>query len=57
MTVDPDRAAALDVTTEAITAFLGTNVGHLRFLGNLESEVGRLQVILDGRPPRPGGAG
>ena len=50
VTVDPDRAAALDVTTEAVTAFLGTNVGHLRFLGNLESEVGRLQVILDGRP-------
>ena len=50
VTVDPDRAAALDVTTEAITQFLGTSVGHLRFLGNLESEVGRLQVILDGRP-------
>ena len=50
VTVDPDRAAALDVTTDAVSRFLQANVGHLRFLGNLESEAGRTPVILDGRP-------
>ena len=50
VTVDPDRAAALGVTTEAVSQALADNVGHLRFLGQLESASGRVPVILDGRP-------
>ena len=51
VTVDPDRTAALGVTTEAVTESVNRNVGHLRFLGQLESEAGRVPVVLDGRPP------
>ena len=50
VTVDPDRAAALGVSTEAVSQAVSDNVGHLRFLGQLESESGRVPVILDGRP-------
>ena len=50
VTVDPDRTAALGVTTDAVTQSVSRNVGHLRFLGKLESEAGRMSVILDGRP-------
>ena len=50
VTVDPDRAAALGVTTEAVSQAVSDNVGQLRFLGQLESETGRVPVILDGRP-------
>ena len=49
VTVDPDRAAALGVSTEAVSQAVADNVGHLRFLGQLESESGRVPVILDGR--------
>ena len=49
--VDPDRIAALGVTTGAVTESVNRNVGHLRFLGKLESEAGRMPVVLDGRPP------
>ena len=49
--VDPDRVAALGVTTEDVTRAVNRNVGHLRFLGKLESEAGRMPVVLDGRPP------
>ncbi len=51
VTVDPDRIAALGVTTDAVTESVNGNVGHLRFLGNLESGAGRMPVVLDGRPP------
>ena len=50
VTVDPDRAAALGVTTGAVSRSVENNVGHLEFLGKLESEAGRMPVILDGRP-------
>ena len=50
VTVDPDRSAALGVTTEAVSQAVADNVGHLRFLGQLESATGRVPVILDGRP-------
>ena len=50
VTVDPDRTAALGLTTDAVSRSVQANVGHLRFLGNLESEAGRLPVVLDGRP-------
>ena len=49
--VDPDRVAALGVTTEAVTESVNRNVGHLRYLGQLESGAGRMPVLLDGRPP------
>ena len=48
--VDPDRIAALGVTTEAVTESVNRNVGHLRYLGKLESGAGRMPVLLDGRP-------
>ena len=51
VTVDPDRSAALGVTTDAITQAVARNVGHLQFLGNLEGESGRTPVVLDGRSP------
>ena len=50
VTVDADRAAALGVTTDAVSRAVGSNVGHLEFLGKLESEAGRMPVMLDGRP-------
>jgi len=50
VTVDPDRAAALGVTTDAITRAVQRNVSHLQFLGSLEGEEGRTPVVLDGRP-------
>jgi len=50
VTIDPDRAAALGVTTEAVSQAVQRNVGHLRFVGALEDESGRTSVILDGRP-------
>ena len=50
VTVDPDRAAALGVTTEAVTRSVRSNVSHLTFVGKLENEAGRLAVMLDGRP-------
>ncbi|MCZ6617115.1 MAG: efflux RND transporter permease subunit, partial [Gammaproteobacteria bacterium] len=50
VTIDPDRAAALGMTTDVITQAVKRNVGHLEFVGALESEVGRTSVILDGRP-------
>ena len=49
--VDPDRTAALGVTTEDVTGAVGRGVGRLRFLGALESGAGRMPVLLDGRPP------
>ena len=50
VTVDPDRATALGVTTEAITRAVDRNVGQLRYVGKLENEGGRVSVVLDGRP-------
>ena len=48
--VDTDRAAAVDVMTDAVSRSLQTGVGRLRFLGNLENETGRTAVVLDGQP-------
>ena len=50
VTVDPDRTAALGVTTSAVSQSVEANIGHLEFLGKLESEAGRMPVVLDGRP-------
>ena len=48
--VDPDRCAALGVTTEQVTAAVRSAAGRLRYLGSLEDEAGRTAVMLDGRP-------
>lgn len=48
--VDPNRCAALGVTTEEVTAAVRGAAGRLRYLGSLEDEAGRTAVMLDGRP-------
>lgn len=48
--VDPNRCAALGVTTEQVTAAVRGAAGRLRYLGSLEDEAGRTAVMLDGRP-------
>jgi multidrug efflux pump subunit AcrB/ABC-type multidrug transport system ATPase subunit len=50
VTVDPDRAAALGITTTGVLQSVQRNVDRLRYLGQLESETGRMPVVLDGRP-------
>jgi multidrug efflux pump subunit AcrB/ABC-type multidrug transport system ATPase subunit len=50
VTVDPDRTAALGITTDAVLQSVRRNVDRLQYLGTLESEAGRVPVILDGRP-------
>ena len=51
--VDPNRCAALGVTTEQVTAAVRAAAGRLRYLGSLEDEAGRTAVMLDGRPIGP----
>ncbi len=51
--VDPNRCAALGVTTEQVTAAVRAAAGRLRYLGSLEDEAGRTAVMLDGRPVGP----
>ena len=51
--VDPNRCAALGVTTEQVTAAVRGAAGRLRYLGSLEDEAGRTAVMLDGRPLGP----
>ncbi|MXX61266.1 MAG: ATP-binding cassette domain-containing protein [Holophagales bacterium] len=51
--VDPNRCAALGVTTEQVTAAVRGAAGRLRYLGSLEDEAGRTAVMLDGRPAGP----
>ena len=50
VTVDPARATALGVTTDAVSQAVRKNVGRLRYVGKLEDESGRVGVVLDGRP-------
>ncbi|HVS63167.1 MAG TPA: efflux RND transporter permease subunit [Thermoanaerobaculia bacterium] len=51
--VDPDRAAALGVTTQQVTQAVRAAAGRLRFVGSLEDPAGRTAVMLDGRPKGP----
>ncbi|MEE2777006.1 MAG: efflux RND transporter permease subunit [Acidobacteriota bacterium] len=51
LAVDLARAAAMGVTTDEVTQAVNRNVDRLRYLGNLEAETGRTDVVLDGRPP------
>ena len=51
VTVDPDRASALGITTDTVSNAVRRNVGRQEFVGGLETEGGRQAVMLDGRPP------
>lgn len=48
--VDSSRAAAAGITNEAVTEAVRRNAGRLQFVGGLESEAGRTNIMLDGRP-------
>ena len=48
--IDSDRTAAAGITNEAVTAAVRRNAGRLQFVGGIESEDGRTNVMLDGRP-------
>ena len=48
--VDLARAAATGVTPAQVIEAVSRRAGNMRHVGNLESEAGRLGVIVDGRP-------
>ncbi len=48
--LDLDRGAAAGVTPEDAVNAVGGQVGQTRFVGSLEAEGGRTDVIVDGRP-------
>ena len=48
--VDLARAAAAGVTPAQVIEAVARRAGSMRHVGNLESEAGRLEVIVDGRP-------
>ena len=48
--VDLARAAAAGVTPAQVIEAVARRAGDMRHVGNLESEAGRLEVIVDGRP-------
>ena len=48
--VDLPRAAATGVTPSDVIAAVSRRAGTVRHLGNLDSEGGRVEVVLDGRP-------
>ena len=50
LTVDPSRAVALGVSIDNVSDAVRRNVGHLRYVGNLENTSGITDVVLDGRP-------
>ena len=50
VTVDPARLAALRVGVEEVTQAVSRKVRHMRYAGGLESEAGRTDVLVDGRP-------
>ena len=50
VTVDPDRAAALGMTSDGVIQSVRRNVDRLKYLGAIESGNGRMPVVLDGRP-------
>ena len=48
--VDPQRLAAAAVTPEQVVQAVSRTVGTIRYAGAIESEDGRLQVLVDGQP-------
>ena len=50
VSVDMARAAATGVTPSDVIDAVSRRAGTMRYAGNLESESGRLEVIVDGRP-------
>lgn len=47
--VDPARLAATGVAVEEVTQAVSRNVQHMRYAGDIESENGRTDVLVDGR--------
>ena len=50
VSVDLARAAATGVTPAQVIEAVSRRAGNMRHVGNLESEAGRLEIIVDGRP-------
>ena len=48
---DLDRVAAAAVTAEALVGGVNRNIQQMRYAGSLETEGGRTDVMVDGRPP------
>ena len=48
--VDPARLAAWGVGVDEVLQSVSRNVGHIDYAGSLESEEGRIDVLVDGRP-------
>ena len=48
--VDPVRLAAVGVGVDEVTQAVSRNVRHMRYAGSMESEDGRTDVLVDGRP-------
>ena len=53
VTVDMAKAAATGVTPWEVVGAVARRAGNMRHVGNLESEGGRLEVVVDGRPSNP----
>ncbi len=49
ISVDPTKAASLGVSTEEITGAISRKLGRTQYVGNVESEDGRVNVVLDGQ--------
>ena len=48
ITVDPQKTADLGVQIEEVTNAVRNNLGYKQFVGDLESEEGRTNVVMDG---------
>jgi multidrug efflux pump subunit AcrB/ABC-type multidrug transport system ATPase subunit len=48
--IDPERSAAYGIRTEQLSALLSRSLQRMRYLGGVEQDGQRWQVILDGRP-------
>jgi multidrug efflux pump subunit AcrB/ABC-type multidrug transport system ATPase subunit len=48
--IDPERSAAYGIRTEQLNAMLSRSLQRMRYLGGVERDGQRWQVILDGRP-------
>ena len=48
--IDPQRVAAAAVTPEQVVQAVSRTVGAIRHVGAIESEDGRVQVLVDGQP-------
>ena len=53
VTVDMAKAAATGVSPWQVVQAVSRRAGNMRHVGNLETEGGRLEVVVDGRPSNP----